>query len=192
MIGLYTVDLLAVVMTILTSVGHDLPAKLIQARFIAIATKPIARWQVLGGKWMGVCRNDGDLCGIDVRGGRSQKRTGSEEWSHRIRLPVALLVFLECVSRSDGYIYVWHMVCRRLRMASSFWAFMGWRFLGGWLEQMSGIRRRLAVWWTVGIVSSLVMPSEAVWRRAAFEMESPLEGSLQFSPFADISVTEPQ
>jgi hypothetical protein len=40
----------------------------------------------------------------------------------------------------------------------------------------------------VGIVSSLVMPSEAVWRRAAFEMESPLAGSLQFSPFADISV----
>jgi hypothetical protein len=32
------------------------------------------------------------------------------------------------------------------------------------------------------------MPSEAVWRRAAFEMESPLAGSLQFSPFADISV----
>ena len=25
-------------------------------------------------------------------------------------------------------------------------------------------------------------------RRAAFEMESPLAGSLQFSPFADISV----
>jgi hypothetical protein len=32
------------------------------------------------------------------------------------------------------------------------------------------------------------MPSEAVWRRAAFEMESPLAGSLQFSPFADISI----
>ena len=40
----------------------------------------------------------------------------------------------------------------------------------------------------VGIVSSLIMPSESVWRRAAFEMESPLAGALQFSPFADISV----
>jgi Cu-processing system permease protein len=40
----------------------------------------------------------------------------------------------------------------------------------------------------VGIVSSLIMPSEAVWRRAAFEMQSPLAGALQFSPFADISV----
>jgi hypothetical protein len=32
------------------------------------------------------------------------------------------------------------------------------------------------------------MPSEAVWRRAAFEMESPLSGSLQFSPFSDVSI----
>jgi len=32
------------------------------------------------------------------------------------------------------------------------------------------------------------MPSEAIWRRAAFEMESPLAGSIQFSPFTDVSV----
>ncbi len=52
---------------------------------------------------------------------------------------------------------------------------------------MSGFTEgsRLAM---VGIVSSLIMPSEAIWRRAAFEMESPLAGSLQFSPFADVSV----
>jgi hypothetical protein len=63
----------------------------------------------------------------------------------------------------------------------------GLAFLGGWLEQMSGFAegsRQV----TLGIVSSMVMPSEAIWRRAAFEMESPLAGSLQFSPFADVSV----
>ncbi len=40
----------------------------------------------------------------------------------------------------------------------------------------------------LGIVSSPIMPSEAIWRRAAFEMETPLAGSLQFSPFADVSI----
>ena len=40
----------------------------------------------------------------------------------------------------------------------------------------------------LGIVSSLIMPSEAIWRRAAFEMQSPLAGSLPFSPFANVSV----
>jgi hypothetical protein len=63
----------------------------------------------------------------------------------------------------------------------------GLAFLGGWIEQMSGFAEgsRLVL---LGVLSSLVMPSEAIWRRAAFEMESPLAGSLQFSPFADISV----
>ena len=40
----------------------------------------------------------------------------------------------------------------------------------------------------LGIASSLIMPSESIWRRAAFEMQSPLAGSLQFSPFADVSL----
>jgi hypothetical protein len=40
-----------------------------------------------------------------------------------------------------------------------------------------------------GIVTSLVMPTEAVWRRAAYEMESPLAGSLpQFAIFTDVSI----
>ncbi len=52
MIGLYTVDLLAVVMTILTSVD-TISGEIDSGTIHAIATKPIARWQVLVGKWMG-------------------------------------------------------------------------------------------------------------------------------------------
>jgi hypothetical protein len=59
--------------------------------------------------------------------------------------------------------------------------------MGGWLEQMSGFTESARLV-TLGIVSSLIMPSEAIWRRAAFEMETPLAGSLQFSPFADVSI----
>jgi Cu-processing system permease protein len=43
----------------------------------------------------------------------------------------------------------------------------------------------------VGIVTSLVMPSEAIWRRAAFDMQTPLAGSLPFSPFANVSIPSP-
>jgi Cu-processing system permease protein len=32
------------------------------------------------------------------------------------------------------------------------------------------------------------MPSESLWRRAAFEMQSPLVGSLNISPFSNASV----
>jgi Cu-processing system permease protein len=63
----------------------------------------------------------------------------------------------------------------------------GLAFLGGWLEQMSGFTQGSGLI-TLGVVSSLIMPTEAIWRRAAFLMQPPLAGALQFSPFANISV----
>jgi hypothetical protein len=98
----------------------------------------------------------------------------------------SLLVFLECVvALSVTFMFgTWFST---LTSGVITLGLLGVAFLGGWLEQMSGFTEgsRLAM---VGIISSLIMPSEAVWRRAAFEMESPLSGSLQFSPFADISI----
>jgi Cu-processing system permease protein len=66
----------------------------------------------------------------------------------------------------------------------------GLAFLGGWMEQMSGFTQSSHLV-MLGIASSLIMPSESIWRRAAFEMQSPLAGSLQFSPFADVSLPSP-
>jgi Cu-processing system permease protein len=40
----------------------------------------------------------------------------------------------------------------------------------------------------VGILTSLIIPSESLWRRAAYEMQSPLSGLLGISPFGASSV----
>ena len=52
MIGLYICDLLAVVMTILTSID-TLAGEINSGTIHAIATKPVARWQILIGKFVG-------------------------------------------------------------------------------------------------------------------------------------------
>ena len=52
MIGLYTVDLLAEVMTILTSVD-TIEGEITSGTIHAIATKPMPRWQILIGKSIG-------------------------------------------------------------------------------------------------------------------------------------------
>ena len=52
MVGLYTVDLLAVVMTTLTSVD-TIAGEITSGTIYAIATKPLARWEILIGKWIG-------------------------------------------------------------------------------------------------------------------------------------------
>ncbi len=184
MIGLYTVDLLAVVMTILTSVD-TISGEIDSGTIQAIATKPIARWQVLLGKWTGFI----GMLAIYV----ALMFSGTIAEAHWIggvvpQNPItgALLVFLECVLALT-VTFMFGTWFSTLTNGVIVLGLHGLAFLGGWLEQMSGFVEgsRLV---TLGIVSSLVMPSEAIWRRAAFEMESPLAGSLQFSPFADISV----
>ncbi len=99
----------------------------------------------------------------------------------------ALLVFLEClVALSVTFMFgTWFST---LTNGVIVLGLHGLAFMGGWLEQMSGFTEgsRLAM---VGIVASMLMPTEAVWRRAAFEMESPLAGSLpQFAIFSDVSI----
>ena len=41
---------------------------------------------------------------------------------------------------------------------------------------------------SLGSVASLLMPGEALWKRAAYEMRSPLVEALGFSPFLSPSV----
>jgi Cu-processing system permease protein len=66
----------------------------------------------------------------------------------------------------------------------------GLAFIGGWIEQFGAvIQNPTAV--KVGIVASLIIPSETLWRRAAFEMQTPLAGALGMSPFGTISVPSP-
>ena len=184
MIGLYTVDLLLVVMTILTSVD-TIAGEIISGTIHAIATKPVARWQVLVGKWMGFIGMLAIYVALMFGG-----TIAEAHWIGGVipQNPVtgAALVFLECVLALT-VTFMFGTWFSTLTNGVIVLGLHGLAFLGGWLEQMSGFAEgsRLV---TLGIVSSLVMPSEAIWRRAAFEMESPLAGSLQFSPFADVSV----
>jgi Cu-processing system permease protein len=63
----------------------------------------------------------------------------------------------------------------------------GLAFIGGWIEQFGAlVQNPTAI--KVGIIASLIIPSESLWRRAAYEMQSPLAGALGVSPFSAVSV----
>jgi Cu-processing system permease protein len=40
----------------------------------------------------------------------------------------------------------------------------------------------------VGILASLIMPSDALWRRAAFRMQPPILGAMGVSPFSSTNI----
>src|SRR5712671_97006 len=184
MIGLYTCDLLAVVMTILTSID-TLAGEISSGTIHAIATKPIARWQILTGKFLGFAGMIVAYVAIMFSG------TVAVAYSVTGVLPEhplrgAVLIVFECIlALSLTFLFgTWFST---LTNGVLVLGLQGVAFLGGWLEQVSGFSQSARIV-TLGVVSSLIMPTESLWRRSAFEMQTPLAGSLSFSPFANVSI----
>ncbi|MFI5227510.1 MAG: ABC transporter permease [Gemmatimonadales bacterium] len=184
MIGLYTCDLLAVVMTILTSID-TIAGEIASGTIHAIATKPIARWQILAGKFLGFAGMVTAYVAITFAGtiAVAYAATGVLP-EHPIR--GFLLVTFECLLVLTVTFY---LGTRFSTLTAGVLALglQGVAFMGGWLEQVSGFSQSQHIV-TLGVITSVLMPSESIWRRAAFEMQTPLAGSLSFSPFANVSI----
>jgi ABC-type transport system involved in multi-copper enzyme maturation permease subunit len=184
MVGLYVVDLLAVIMAILTSVD-TISGEISSGTIHAIATKPISRWQIFVGKWLGfaamtaafVALTFGGTIGVAYVMGGVAPQHPFEGGS---------LVFLECLL-AQTITFFFGTWFTTLTNGVLVLGLHGLAFMGGWLEQMSGFTESARLV-TVGVVVSLIMPSEAIWRRAAFDMQSPLAAALPFSPFASVSI----
>ena len=67
----------------------------------------------------------------------------------------------------------------------------GLAFLGGWVEQFGMLaQNQTAV--DIGILTSLLIPSEALWKLAAYQMSSPVLRALgALSPFSSNAVPSP-
>jgi ABC-2 type transport system permease protein len=184
MIGLYTCDLLAVVLTILTSID-TLAGEIASGTIQAIATKPIARWQILVGKFAGFVAMIVAFVGVTYAATIwvAYATTGVLP-QHALR-GLALVVF-ECVL-ALGLTFMFGTWFSTLTNGVLVLGLQGVAFMGGWLEQVSGFSQSVHIV-TLGIASSLLMPGESLWRRAAYELQTPLAGSLSFSPFANVSI----
>jgi Cu-processing system permease protein len=184
MVGLYTADLLAVVMAILTSID-TLPGEISSGTIHAIATKPVARWQILIGKFVGFTGMIAAYVAITFAGTIAVSYwIGGVAPQHPLR--GALLVLMECVL-ALSLTFMLGTWFSTLTNGVLVLGLQGVAFMGGWLEQVSGFSQSAHIV-TLGIVSSLIMPGESLWRRAAYEMQTPLAGSLSFSPFANVSI----
>ena len=184
MIGLYTCDLLAVVLTILTSID-TLAGEIGSGTIQAIATKPISRTELLVGKFVGFATM------IIVYVAITFTATVAVAYFVTGVLPEhpvhgALLIIFECII-ALSLTFTFGTWFSTLTNGVVVLGLQAVAFMGGWLEQVSGFSQSGHIV-TLGIVSSLIMPGESLWRRAAYEMQTPLAGSLSFSPFANVSI----
>jgi len=181
--GLYAVAFLSVAMAAL--LGADTLAGEISSGTIqTIATKPVRRAEIVLGKWLGfagllglysLLMAGGTLLSVFIQSGYTPP--GLLQGLGLIYLEALLMmtVSLACSSFLPG-----------LATGGVVFGLYGLAFIGGWIEQFGTfLRNETAV--RVGIVTSLIIPSEALWRRASYEMQSPIAASLGISPFGTAS-----
>lgn len=184
MVGLYAADALAVVMAALTSVD-TLSGEIASGSIQAVATKPLDRWQIIIGKWLGFAAMMA-LYVVFMVGGVIvvSNRIAHVFPNHLLR--GILLIAMECLL----LLCVSFLCGVRLSTLTNGVVVLGLHgiaFVGGWIEQVAVLTHspRAAM---VGELASLVMPSESLWRRAAYEMQSSLMRATNFSPFSSASV----
>lgn len=183
MTGFYAISFLGVMLAVLTSVG-TLAGEVSTHTIQSLAVKPYRRGVLVLGKWLGLsallsCYITLLCAGITLG-----------TWLITRHVPSNLVqgVLLICL---QAIVMVTLGICGGTRLstvANGVVAFMLWglAFIGGWMEQIGGAVGYDALV-NVGIVSSLLVPSEALWKMAAARMQPPLVNSLMLTPFAQAS-----
>jgi len=184
MAGLYAVAFLSVAMAALLS-ADTLAGEISSGTIQTIVTKPIRRSDVVLGKWLGfagllglysVLMSGGIVLSIYLQAGYVANNLLAGLSLIYLEALLVMTVALACSSAMPA-----------LATGGLVFGLYGLAFIGGWIEQIGAIfRNQTAV--QVGIATSLLIPTEAMWRRATFEMQAPLSAALQMTPFTTLSV----
>jgi ABC-type transport system involved in multi-copper enzyme maturation permease subunit len=186
--GLYVVNFLTVMMTVLTSVA-TVSGEISSGTIHTLASKPVQRWNIIVGKWVGYACMLGLYIILLGGGVLSIVYLVSKYSPPNIAAGLGLIwlnsLMLLSLSLFGG------SVLSTLTNGVLLFGLFGIAFVGGWIEQIGSLlQNQTAV--RVGIITSLLLPSEALWKRAAFHLQSPLVTALGgFTPFSSVSVPSP-
>jgi Cu-processing system permease protein len=179
--GLYATNFLVIMVSVLISVA-TISGEIESHTIESLLTKPISRWELVAGKWAGyaliiflyvLLLPGGVMLVVFLRAGFAVDNV----------IPGLALIYLGglialTVSMVGG--------TRLSTLANGALAFMlfGIAFVGGWVEQIGAIlRNETAV--DIGIVSSLIMPTEILWKKASSLFEPQLVSGFEFAgPFS--------
>jgi Cu-processing system permease protein len=182
--GLYAVAFLTIAMGAL--LGADtLASEITSGSMQTIISKPIRRSDVVLGKWSGFAALLG-LYLLLMAGGAVVSVWVQTGFLPPNLLAGLLLIYLEgLLIMTVALLFSSRLPA--LATGGVIFGLYGMAFIGGWVEQFGAVlHSQTAI--NIGIITSLIIPSEAIWRRAAFEMQSPLSSVLGISPFGTTSV----
>ena len=185
--GLYAVSFLTLMMTVLTSVD-TLSGEIASGTIHTLVSKPLRRWEIVLGKWLGYTSML-TLYLLLMAGGVMlivyglSGYTAPNVWAGLGLMWLNINLILSVSLFGGAFLST-------LANGVLVFGLYGIAFIGGWIEQFGAfLKNQTAV--NIGIISSLILPSEALWKRAVYEMQSPLAGVVGFTPFSSTSTPSP-
>ena len=179
--GLYVVNFLIIVMSVLTSVtavSGEIESHTVET----LLTKPIRRWEFVLGKWAGFAAMLLVYIVILVGGIMAIVYWRAGFVVQNLWAGIGLMVL-------EGLVVLSLTIAvgtRLSTLANGVVAFMlyGLAFIGGWVEQIGALfQNETAV--DIGILASLLMPSEMLWKKALSLFQPVLSNNpLNVGPFA--------
>jgi ABC-type transport system involved in multi-copper enzyme maturation permease subunit len=180
--GLYVVHFLTVMLAIFASVD-TIAGEIASHTIQTLVTKPVRRWQIVLGKWLGYAAMMLLYLGL-LAGGIFVVMYLLVGYTPPNPLAGLLLLMLEALvllslSMLGG--------TRLSTLTNGVLLFMlyGVAFIGAWVEQIGALLQSHAAV-NIGIITSLLMPVEALWRRASYLMQPPILSAIP-TPFSGTS-----
>jgi Cu-processing system permease protein len=180
MMVLYAGSMMTSLMAALTSC-ETLSGEITSGTIHAIATKPVLRWSLVLGKWTGFAWMI-TLYVLLIEGGSLMISRLESGFLPRHGAAVLGLIWLQAIVLL-GVTMAASTRFSALTSGAISLGLYGLAFVGGWIEQFGSLRHVQACI-DLGIVSSLIMPTDALWRRAAFRFQPPLIGAAGVGPFS--------
>ena len=178
--GLYATHFLTLMTAVLLPIdtlSGDIATGVVQT----LASKPVHRSTIVLGKWLAFSLVAVAYFAV-VSGGvltiaRAIAHFTPPGLAHGLPLMALDAVMLVSLSIAGG--------ARLATVTSGILVFglYGLAFIGGWVEQVGTMTGNLAAQ-NVGTVASLLMPTEALWRRAAYFMQPSVMRDLNWTPFS--------
>jgi Cu-processing system permease protein len=184
-LGFYTINFLAGVMTIFAAVG-TIAGEIETGTFQAIVPKPLARWEIVVGKFLGFAGMIAAYITIMVTSVLITSRIVVGYTPPNFVAGAALMILVSLILLA---LTIFGSTIFQT-MANGVVVFMlyGGALLGGLLETLGSVLNIQSLINT-GVIASLILPSDAVWRRATAVFQP--NSNLRFDSPIPIAVARP-
>ena len=182
--GLYATHFLTLMTSVLLPVD-TLSGEIASGVVQTVASKPIRRSSIVLGKWLAFSLVAVGYFAIVAGGVLAIARAIGHFTPPGLVLGLPLMAL-------EAVVYVSLSIAGGARLATVTngivaFGLYGLAFIGGWVEQIATMTGNHAAE-NVGTVASLIMPTEALWQRAAYFMQPAIMRDLHVTPFSPASL----